>query len=226
MGRHTGVDANTVLLNRFLDTVVGEPAVLFGNSMGGMVSAMSTHASPESVAGLVLVDPALPLPVQLPDLTVAAQFALYSMPYVGEQVLGFGRRKMSDRQLAAQMTRLCFADPTRADPRGPRRGRCLDGDSPQRTYTGCRIPSGSTVTADDPRPSCLLSKDIARDHDSDAPDARRSRSACPGRGRTGSRSLHIHTGPPSFSATPATPHNWRFRTSSPVMRSRGSIARG
>src|SRR3989304_3203151 len=72
-GRHTGVDANTVLLNRFLDTVVGEPTVLFGNSMGGMVSAMSTHASPESVAGLVLVDPALPLPVQLPDLTVAAQ---------------------------------------------------------------------------------------------------------------------------------------------------------
>lgn len=115
-GRHTGVDANAVLLNRFLDAVVGEPAVLFGNSMGGMVSAMSTHASPESVAGLVLVDPALPLPVQLPDLTVAAQFALYSMPYVGEQVLGFGRRKMSDRQLAAQMTRLCFADPTRADP--------------------------------------------------------------------------------------------------------------
>lgn len=114
-GRHTGIPANTALLNAFIDTVVGRPVILFGNSMGGMVSALATHARPDSVAGLVLVDPALPLPIRIPDPVVAAQFLVYSLPYLGEQALGLGRRAMTDQQLSEQMTNLCFSDPTRAD---------------------------------------------------------------------------------------------------------------
>lgn len=114
-GRHTGIPANTALLNAFIDTVVRRPVILFGNSMGGMVSALATHARPDSVAGLVLVDPALPLPIRIPDPVVAAQFLVYSLPYLGEQALGLGRRAMTDQQLAEQMTNLCFSDPTRAD---------------------------------------------------------------------------------------------------------------
>ncbi|MDI9917884.1 alpha/beta hydrolase [Rhodococcus sp. IEGM 1379] len=114
-GRQTGIPANTALLNAFIDTVVDRPVILFGNSMGGMVSALATHARPDSVAGLVLVDPALPLPIRIPDPVVAAQFLVYSLPYLGEQALGLGRRAMTDQQLSEQMTNLCFSDPTRAD---------------------------------------------------------------------------------------------------------------
>ncbi|OYD66539.1 alpha/beta fold hydrolase [Rhodococcus sp. OK302] len=114
-GRHTGIPANTALLNAFIDTVVGRPVILFGNSMGGMVSALATHARPDSVAGLVLVDPALPLPIRIPDPVVAAQFLVYSLPYLGEQALRLGRRAMTDQELSEQMTNLCFSDPTRAD---------------------------------------------------------------------------------------------------------------
>lgn len=114
-GRRTDISANTALLNRFIDTVVGKPVILFGNSMGGMVSALATAARPDSVAGLVLVDPALPLPIHLPNPVVAAQFFVYALPYLGEQALSLGRRKMSDQQLASQMTNLCFADPSRVD---------------------------------------------------------------------------------------------------------------
>src|SRR5215471_12560721 len=38
LGRGTSVAANRVLLHRFLDRVAGGPAILLGNSMGGMVA--------------------------------------------------------------------------------------------------------------------------------------------------------------------------------------------
>lgn len=114
-GRGSDIPANTALLNQFIDTVVGKPVILFGNSMGGMVSALATAARPGSVAGLVLVDPALPLPLKFPDPVVTAQFFVYALPYLGEQAMGLGRRAMTDQQLAQQMTNLCFVDPTRAD---------------------------------------------------------------------------------------------------------------
>src|SRR5262245_17939171 len=37
-GRATTVPANTALLHRFLTEVVGEPVVLVGNSMGGLIA--------------------------------------------------------------------------------------------------------------------------------------------------------------------------------------------
>src|SRR5205814_821713 len=41
-GRSTTVQANAALLDRFLRTVVGAPAILVGNSMGGMVSILES----------------------------------------------------------------------------------------------------------------------------------------------------------------------------------------
>ena len=52
--------ANVALLSAFLREVVGEPVVLVGNSMGGMVSIFLAAAHPALVERLVLLDPSVP----------------------------------------------------------------------------------------------------------------------------------------------------------------------
>jgi pimeloyl-ACP methyl ester carboxylesterase len=111
------VQGNTRLLDRFLREITGTPAILVANSMGGLISILETAAAPDTVAGLVLIDPALPLPLrQRPDWPVVSQFALQALPGVGQLYV----RKVllgQPPQLAVQrLIELCFADPSRADP--------------------------------------------------------------------------------------------------------------
>jgi len=110
------VQRNTRLLDLFVREVTGTPVILVGNSMGGLISILHAAAAPDTVQGLVLIDPALPLPPQSPDWQVGGQFLLYSMPGLGEL---YARAVMSRRppQLAVQrVIELCFADPSRVDP--------------------------------------------------------------------------------------------------------------
>ncbi len=109
------VQRNARLLEKFVREVTGAPVILVGNSMGGLISIMQTAAAPDTVSGLVLIDPALPPPRRAPDRQVAGQFLLYALPGLGE----FYVRRMLSRppQLAVQrVIELCFADPSRADP--------------------------------------------------------------------------------------------------------------
>src|SRR5580698_10756797 len=78
--RNSTVRANAGLLDRFVREVTGTPVILVGNSMGGLISLLQTAAAPETVAGLALIDPALPLPRQKPDWQVARQFLMYTIP--------------------------------------------------------------------------------------------------------------------------------------------------
>jgi pimeloyl-ACP methyl ester carboxylesterase len=110
------VQRNARLLDRFVREVIGAPVILVGNSMGGLISILQAVAVPETVQGLALIDPALPLPAQIPDREVAGQFLLYALPGFGELYV---RNMLSRRppQLAVQrVVELCFADPSRADP--------------------------------------------------------------------------------------------------------------
>jgi pimeloyl-ACP methyl ester carboxylesterase len=110
------VQRNARLLDRFVREVTGTPVILVGNSMGGLISLMQAAAAPGTVRGLVLIDPALPPPRQVPDRQVAGQFLLYALPGFGELYV---RAVMSRRppELAVQrVIELCFADPSRADP--------------------------------------------------------------------------------------------------------------
>ncbi|MBC7596588.1 MAG: alpha/beta hydrolase [Kineosporiaceae bacterium] len=113
----TTVHANVRLLDRFLREVIGAPAILVGNSMGGMVSVLQTHAAPETVAALVLVDPALPVPRRLPDPGVAATFLVYAAPGVGEFSMRTMQARLAPAEVVDRIIKLCFADPGRADPR-------------------------------------------------------------------------------------------------------------
>jgi pimeloyl-ACP methyl ester carboxylesterase len=109
------VQANARLLDRFITEVVGSPVILVGNSMGGMICVLETVANPSAVAAVVLIDPALPLPLRAPDFAATVQFLLYSLPGLGEP---FVTRMLSGVPPAAvqRALELCFADPSRADP--------------------------------------------------------------------------------------------------------------
>jgi len=110
------VQANARLLDRFINGVVGEPVILVGNSMGGLISILETNNNPSMTRGVVLLDPALPLPLQKPDWQVSSQFLLYALPGLGELAVAKLLASVTPEQGVQQLLRLCFADPSRADP--------------------------------------------------------------------------------------------------------------
>ena len=110
------VQDNARLLDRFVREVTGTPVILVGNSMGGLISLLQTTAAPDTVAGLVLIDPALPLPRQALDRQVAGSFLMYSIPGLGELYLKVAQSRQTPQLAVRRLTELCFADPARADP--------------------------------------------------------------------------------------------------------------
>ena len=112
------VRRNAALLDRFVREITGTPVILAGNSMGGLISILQAATAPDTVQGLVLIDPALPLPLppRAPDRQVGSQFLMYALPGLGELYV---RRVLARTppQLAVQrVIELCFADPSRIDP--------------------------------------------------------------------------------------------------------------
>jgi pimeloyl-ACP methyl ester carboxylesterase len=110
-GRSASVQSNVAVLHRFLADVVGEPVVLVGNSMGGMISLLAAGERPDSVTGLVLLDPAIPGPRRAIDPLVAVTFALYALPFVGERFLWWRRQRHSALARFHETMRLCGVDP-------------------------------------------------------------------------------------------------------------------
>jgi pimeloyl-ACP methyl ester carboxylesterase len=101
-------------IHAFLDSVGVDRCVLVGNSLGGVTAMWLAAAWPERVAGLVLVDAALPLPPGArPDANTIARMAIASLPGVGEALYaGFMRLRSADWQVADGLRRN-VADPMR-----------------------------------------------------------------------------------------------------------------
>jgi pimeloyl-ACP methyl ester carboxylesterase len=114
--RRATVPANVEVLDRFLAAHVDRPAVLVGNSMGGMISVLEAARSPERVAGLALLDPAVPGPRRRLDPLVASVFAIYALPGVGERFLWLRRHRQTPLQRALSLLRLCGIDPDSLPP--------------------------------------------------------------------------------------------------------------
>jgi pimeloyl-ACP methyl ester carboxylesterase len=116
-GRGATMDAQAALLARFLEKEIGEPAVLVGNSMGGLVSVLTAAARPDAVSGLVLVGAALPRPVLARfDARVAAMFLTYMLPGVAELSMWARSRLVPPEQVLRDVLHLCGADPERMLP--------------------------------------------------------------------------------------------------------------
>jgi pimeloyl-ACP methyl ester carboxylesterase len=112
--RSTSVESNQRLLDRFLREVSGTPVILVGNSMGGLISILQASGQPFTVAGLVLIDPALPVGLSArPDPVVLATFAAFAVPAVGRRLLALRRSTSSAETAANDMLQLCCADPSR-----------------------------------------------------------------------------------------------------------------
>jgi pimeloyl-ACP methyl ester carboxylesterase len=115
--RHNStVRANARLLDRFIREVTGTPVILVGNSMGGLVSMLETAGAPDTVAGLVLIDPALPLPLRVPDPVRAGQFLMSLVPGLGPLYISKVLSQRTPEAAVRQLVELCFADVSRADP--------------------------------------------------------------------------------------------------------------
>lgn len=111
LGRKATVGANRRLLGRFLDEVVGEPAVLVGNSMGGYLVMAEAAAEPAKVTSLVLVNPAVPIAHHAGfDAQVLALFTAMAIPVVGELLVHLQGR--SPERTVRSLLALCCADPT------------------------------------------------------------------------------------------------------------------
>jgi pimeloyl-ACP methyl ester carboxylesterase len=111
-GRDTGVVANQRLVDRFIREVVGEPVTLLGNSMGGLISISQASRHPDTVRQLVLVAPALPLPLRLPRASALGAVVAVAVPGVGPGLVR-RRRAVPPRQQVRQVLELCCVDADR-----------------------------------------------------------------------------------------------------------------
>jgi pimeloyl-ACP methyl ester carboxylesterase len=103
------VQANQRTLHRLLTEVVQGPAVVMGNSMGGLISMMEASAHPRrgrrpGARG--------PRPRGRPDPLVTAMFALYAVPRLGRRAVE-ARRRLGPRAVVTDMLQLSCVDPDR-----------------------------------------------------------------------------------------------------------------
>jgi glycerol-3-phosphate dehydrogenase len=113
-GRAITVTAIQRSLHGFLRSVVGEPAILVGNSMGGLVAMMQAAREPASVAGLVLVAPAQPrVRGGRIELAVQLLFTLYAIPGLNRWFLRTRAKRLGPEGLVAELLRLLCTDGSR-----------------------------------------------------------------------------------------------------------------
>src|ERR1700675_3456279 len=110
----TGLAAYRDLLDRFLASVIAGPAIVVGNSMGGVLAMMEAAAEPGRVSHLILAAPAQPTPRRgRIDLEVLAVFAAYATPWLGAWYMRRRAARLRPEGLVGEMLRLCCVDPSR-----------------------------------------------------------------------------------------------------------------
>lgn len=114
--RSAAVGANAELVHAFIETVIGVPAVLMGNSMGGHIAIIVAADHPELVTENVLVDPAIPgVHVRKPHPAILGMAAAISVPGLAGVIFDRRLRELGPEKLVQQSLALVCADPARVD---------------------------------------------------------------------------------------------------------------
>jgi pimeloyl-ACP methyl ester carboxylesterase len=114
--RSAALGANAELVHRLIEQVIGEPAILMGNSMGGHIAMLEAADHPHWVAGLVLVDPAIPgVHVRRPDPTMLGVMAALTLPGLADFVIDRRARVLGPERLVRETIALVTVDPSRID---------------------------------------------------------------------------------------------------------------
>lgn len=115
-GRSAAVGSNAVLVHDFIETVVGRPVVLAGNSMGGHIAVLEAAANPDWVERLILVDPAIPgVHIRRPEPAMLGMMAALSVPGLAQALIGRRARALGPEGLVRWALELVCADATRVD---------------------------------------------------------------------------------------------------------------
>jgi pimeloyl-ACP methyl ester carboxylesterase len=111
-GRKATLANHRRLIDGFIGKVAGEPALLIGNSTGGHLSILEAALAPENVAGLVLVDPAVPVPVRGAS-PAALALAPLLVRGLGEALLMADSRRMTSEQTVYRTLKAVSTDYSR-----------------------------------------------------------------------------------------------------------------
>lgn len=114
-GRKATMANHGRIIHDFITTVAAEPSILIGNSTGGHLAIMEAALHPEAVAGQILVDPAVPIPVGGAGLPPPAAFALVPLLFrgLGEAMMMANARRTTSDQQVYRTLKLVAADHTR-----------------------------------------------------------------------------------------------------------------
>jgi len=117
-GRRSTVGDNVDVITDVIEQLTAEPVVLVGNSMGGLLSLIVAARRPDRIAGLILVNPALPPPRGRLRMEPALREIVlaFALPWLGMPRM----RRVADRAgpeaLVLQILRNCCVDLDRVDP--------------------------------------------------------------------------------------------------------------
>ena len=114
--RSSDVSSQRDLVIAYLRQHADAPAVIIGNSMGGLISIMVARAEPDLVDSLVLVDPALPVVRPHVDASVLRRLALPLVPVLGPRSFRHANAIEDAESFVDELMELVCADPSRVSP--------------------------------------------------------------------------------------------------------------
>ncbi|MGH3443659.1 MAG: alpha/beta fold hydrolase [Nitriliruptorales bacterium] len=118
-GRSAAVLPQRDLLLRYLKQEIGEPAVIVGNSMGGLITLLVAARAPHLVEAVVTVGAALPLKPRDRlrranlDPRVVGHFAAYMVPGLAQRLLERRYEKLGPEGVTRDVLELCTVDVSR-----------------------------------------------------------------------------------------------------------------